>query len=386
MDLAPAPRLPLSSLIRRDPAGGVLALLRGQRAVTTYATRVAIRASCDLLGLRPGDGVLVPAYNCGSEIDPLLQAGLRLVPYAVGADTVVQADAIAARIGPGIKAVYLTHYFGVPQPQGAAIRALCDRHGLALMEDCALSLLSPTGRLGDVAFHCFYKFFPVDAGGALVVNRADLAPPVMDRPAPLRPAVKLLGQALLAGLLGAGGITALKGLRRALRRGKGVKRDAEPAPLGPPDMPGDYYFDPGLIGRRMSWLAKRPLGGMSPAAAIAARRRNYQTYQRLLAGVPAATPLLAELPEAVCPLNFPVLVRDRDRLARELGALGIAVAPWWAGYHRGLDLADFPEARQLKDHVLALPLHQGLNEVQIAAVVQALAARVQPLGRFQAPE
>lgn len=378
--LAPAARLPLSSLIWRDREGGALALLKGQRAALTYATRVAIRAGCDLLGLRPGDEVLVPAYNCGSEVDALLAAGLKLVLYPVGQDAVVRAEAVAAAVTPGARAVYLTHYFGLPQPEGAAIRALCDRLGLALMEDCALSLLSGTGRLGDVAFHCFYKVFPVDAGGALVVNRPDLPLPVMDRSPPWKPAVKLLGQAVVAGILGRRGIAALKALRR------GRERSAQ-APDGMlPDMPGDYYFDARLTGARMSWLAKRPLGGMSVAEAIAARRRNSETYQNLLAGLPGVTPLIGSLAEEACPLNMPVLVQDRDRLARELAAMGIAVAPWWAGYHRGLDFAPFPEARHLKDHVLALPLHPGLTEGQIAAVVAALKARIQPLGRFQAPE
>ena len=381
--LAPAPRLPLRSLVRRDPVGGAWAALAGQRAVPTWATRVGIRAACDLLGLKPGDAVLVPAYNCGSEIDALLDARLALLPYAVGADLVVRAEVLEQAITPGVKAIYLTHYFGLPQPEGQAIRALCDRHGLALMEDCALSLLSQTGRLGDVAFHCFYKYFPVGSGGALVVNRADLPLPQIDRKPPARPALKLLGQALAFAVLGPSGIGALKSLRRRLRKpraGGGAERQDFP------DMPRDYYLDPGLKGARMSWLVARALGGMSLVQAIAARQANFRTYQRLLAGVPGARPLIAELPEGACPLNMPVLVADRDRLARELGELGIAVAPWWAGYHRALDFTPFAEARHLKDNVLALPLHQGLTEAQIAAVVAALKERLQALGRFQAPE
>jgi len=371
-DLAPAPRLRLADLLRPDADGGALALLTGQRAVTTYAARVAIRAGCDLLGLRPGDEVLVPAYNCGSEVDALLDAGLLVVMYPVGQDAVVRAQAVEAAVTPATRAVYLTHYFGLPQPEGDAIRALCDRLGLALMEDCALSLLSGTGRLGDVAFHCFYKVFPVNAGGALVVNRADLALPVMDRRPPALPALKFLGRALIAGILGARGIGALKAARRWLRRGR-----AGPAmtPDGAPqDMPGDYYFDRRLARTRMSWLAHRPLGGVNVARAVAARRRNFEVYQRLLAGNPEAAPLIAALPAGACPLNMPILVQERDRLARELAALGVAVVPWWAGYHRKLDYAPFAEARHLKDHVLALPLHQDLSVRQIEDVVAALKA------------
>jgi perosamine synthetase len=381
--IAPAPRLPLLSLLRRDPAGGVTALLARQRAVMTHATRVAIRAGCDLLGLVPGDEVLVPAYHCGSEVDPLLEAGLTLRLYPVAADTAVSPEEIAARIGPRTRAIYLIHYFGFPQPQGPAIRALCDALGLVLMEDCALSLLSQgpaqSGRLGDVAFHCFSKFFPVEAGGALVVNRPDLSLPGMDRAAPLRPALRLLARAVLAAALGRRGIAGLKALR-----GGGMGAPGADALL--PDMPQDYYFDPDLSGRRLSPLVGRALAGMSVAQAVMARRRNFALYLRLLRDLPGVTPLFTTLPEGVCPLNFPVLVAGRDRLALQMAQAGIAVVPWWAGYHRALNFAEFAPARRLKDGVLALPLHQGLSEAQASTVAQSLAALRQAEGRFQAPE
>ena len=55
----PADRLPIASLIARDPSGGILARLAGRRVAYAFSTRVAIRAACDALGLKPGDEVLV---------------------------------------------------------------------------------------------------------------------------------------------------------------------------------------------------------------------------------------------------------------------------------------------------------------------------------------
>lgn len=385
----PAERLSVAQLLRPDSRGGALALLAGRRSALTFSTRVAIRAACDALGLKPGDEVLVPAYNCGSEVDPLLHAGLKPIMYPVGSDTVVDPDLIAPLITPRIKALYLTHYFGFPQPRTADLRALCDRHGLALMEDCALDLLSrgpaEVGRLGDVAFFCFYKYFPVNAGGALVANRADLPLPVFAKAPPLRPAVKLLVQAAAASLLGDRGIAALKALRR--------KRPAPPRdPAILPDMPGDYYFDPALIGTRISVLAARPLAGVDVEAAIALRRRNYRAYLDLLTGLEGVRPLFPDLPEGVCPLNMPVLIRNRDQITAELLQAGIAVAPWWGGYHKALDFKPFAEARYLKDHVLALPLYPGLEPQHLQDIVALLAERLaalepdQGFARFQAPE
>ncbi len=193
-----APTLEIGLFPKTHPSGGALALFAGRRATFTFSTRVAIRRACDLLGLVPGDEVLAPGYNCGSELDPLRHVGLVIRLYPVDLSTQIDPDAVESRIGPRTRAIYVTHYFGFLQPHLPALRALCDRHGLYLIEDCALSLLSGSqpadGRAGDVAVFCFYKFFPVIGGGALVVNR-DLP----GNPSPLRPApAKQIGNRLLA--------------------------------------------------------------------------------------------------------------------------------------------------------------------------------------------
>jgi len=49
-----------------------------------------------------------------------------------------------------------------------------------------------------------------------------------------------------------------------------------------------------------------------------------------------------------------------------LRRLSIPAIAWWAGYHRSfMNLIEFPEAARLKDHLLALPIHQDLNGAQI---------------------
>ncbi|NJM81621.1 MAG: DegT/DnrJ/EryC1/StrS aminotransferase family protein [Tabrizicola sp.] len=131
-----------ASLVKRDPSGGVAALFKGRRASHWFSTRVAIRRGCDVLGLKPGDEVLVPAYNCGSETDPLRHAGLTVSLYPVNRQTGVDPDEVARRITPRTRAIYLIHYFGFLHPATADIRRICDTHGLHMIEDCALSLLS----------------------------------------------------------------------------------------------------------------------------------------------------------------------------------------------------------------------------------------------------
>lgn len=372
----------LWSLLSRDPGGGLTPLFDGRRVRYSFNTRTALREACDILGLQPGDRVLAPAYNCGSELDPLLAAGLDIGFYRVDRQTRPDLDDMARRITPGTKAIYLTHYFGMLQPDTAAIRALCDEHGLLLIEDCALSLLSGVhpaeGFAGDVSVFCFYKLFPVLAGGAIVLNSDHLEfPHPFDQPPP----ASLLRKPLLRmGLEAVSGARNLKRLALWRRRGR-----AAPVPSagtgGHSDMPPGYYFDPALCRSRISGFTRRALSSFNPMRTRARRRENFTTYQEILSDIVGVTPLYPTLPETACPLSYPVLVDDRDALAARLSARAIAATPWWSGYHRKLTWDGFDDAQFLKDHVLSLPCGQHLDRRHIALIVSELTAALARAGR-----
>lgn len=368
------------SLFRRDPEGGAMRLFAGRRAFWSFNTRVAIRAGCDILGLRPGDEILAPAYNCGSEVDPLIDAGLTVRLYPVGEDLRADPERIAPLITEATRALYVTHYFGLLQPDMAALRKLCDKRGLRMIEDCALSLLSGArpaeGRTGDVSVFCFHKFMPALEGGALVLNADDLeAEEPFPNPPPRRTVLRKSLRALLAGALGPARF------QSAMRRVRGAPAEVAPsgavgaAPSGADgldDIPGHYYFNPSLRGARMSRVTERALRGFSAAKAISARRENWRRYRTLLDDVPGIRLLTPELAPETCPLNMPVIVAERDRVARALQARGIAATPWWAGFNRNLDWSGQAEAMALKNSVLGLPLHPPLRRAHLRHIVSAL--------------
>ena len=374
------PAMALGLMLRRNSAGGVLPLFAGRRVGYSFNTRVAIRKACDLLGLTPGDEVLAPAYNCGSELDPLRHAGLhvRLYPVTEGAE--VEPEQVARLIGPRTRALYLTHYFGFLQPATAALRALCDDRGLRLIEDCALSLLSGATpsecRTGDVSVFCFYKFFPVLAGGALVVNDPRIEQDVVF--AGTAPAKMIAKRLVRAGLGSALGPWAAARLMQRLK-GQGSLQRALPVPGTCPDMPSHYYFDPALQEARITSFTARALSGFDVAAAIAARRANYARLLYALADIPGLVPLYPALVPGSVPLSMPVRVRGATRnwLVAALQAEGITATPWWSGYNRHLDFSDSPEAdlsaaRGLKDTVLSLPSHQYLGPAEIDHIAARL--------------
>src|SRR4030042_2857290 len=139
-----------------------------------YRGRTGIRHACELIGLCQGSEVLAPAYNCGSEIDALLNSGTSVVLYRVDRSCKIDMNDLLNRITWKTKAIYITHYFGFPQ-EVDKIKQICNANGLYMIEDCALSLFSSDGArklgtIGDVGIFSFPKTLPVPDGGALVVN------------------------------------------------------------------------------------------------------------------------------------------------------------------------------------------------------------------------
>jgi hypothetical protein len=105
-----------------------------------YFARNAVWNAVKMLGLE-GSEVLVPSYHHGVEIEALVYAGATPVFYRVGSDWEVDLADVAERIGPDTRALYLIHYAGFPGPV-REMKSLAEKHGLVLIEDCALSLLS----------------------------------------------------------------------------------------------------------------------------------------------------------------------------------------------------------------------------------------------------
>ena len=177
------------------PGGTAAFPFDGRARVRRYRfARAAVTRGLRALGIGPGDDVLVPAFHHGVEVEAVRATGARPLPYPIGADLCLRVSEVERRVTETTRAVYATHYFGFPQP-AAALRALCDRRGLVLLEDCALALGSedggrPLGTLGDLAVFCLYKTLPVPDGGLLVVRDGRPAPPdlgLLARARSLRP-------------------------------------------------------------------------------------------------------------------------------------------------------------------------------------------------------
>jgi hypothetical protein len=271
----------------------------------THQARQAVFLACQAWGIGIGDEVLFPAYNCGTELDPILRTGATVVPYRVDANARIDQDDIRRRSTSRTRLLYVTHYFGWPQPL-TELATWTRAAGIHLLEDCALSLFSGAcGSFGDAAVYSMPKSLPVPDGGALLMRgeRVRLARPD-ERPRKRRIARQMLSLVKTHMLQLAG----TRGNHASPRR---RRHDGMAIRARRPDMPTSYYFDANTASWQISRITERLAIGADVDMVIKKRRQNFSALQESVAPAVIAKMLAANLPDTVCPLAFPLLVHDR---------------------------------------------------------------------------
>lgn len=146
-------------------------------ATTVCNGTVAIHLALEALGLGGGDEVIVPTFTYIASVNTILQTGATPV-FVDSLATTWQVDPedVERKITPRTKAVMVVHLYGQPCDMDA-IMALCAKHNLLLIEDCAESFGSfykgrHTGTFGDIATFSFFGNKTITTGeGGMVVAR-----------------------------------------------------------------------------------------------------------------------------------------------------------------------------------------------------------------------
>jgi perosamine synthetase len=329
------------------------------------------------LRLQPGETVLAPDYYSGNEIAAIGAAGASVVHYPIRRNLEPDMEALA-RIARQIvpRVIYVIHYLGWPQPM-AEIEALCRETGSILVEDCALSLLSRhdgrwLGTFGDYSIFCLYKTLPVPNGGLLIRNNQSL--PELDGLTLERcPALAAAGRSVEL---------AFETLRsRANRTGKAlfaikqtIGRTLRAARVRHVPV-GDIGWNIANVNIAMSGVSDRVMRSLDYERIIETRRSNFLLMRQRLGG--RVRMLREDLKEGVCPLFFPILVKDKHAAAQALRQRDIGAVEFWNDRQDNPCIG--PDARYLRSHVLELPIHQGVTPAQVEYTAdQVLRLQLEP--------
>lgn len=312
-------------------------------AVAVASGTDAIKLGLAALGVGRGDEVLVPAYAFTAAASAPTQLGARVVFADVDPHTGTLTPAeLESHLTPATKAAVIVHQ-SARLADMPALRAVADRHSIALLEDAAVSFGAraagrAAGLWGDTGAISFFPFKPLGGfgeGGMIVT--ADSA--VATRCRMLRNH-------------GQDGVTRF---RHHLIGFNSRMDEVQALYLGK------------RLGEVEALLRRR--------AALAARYT-----ERLAALAPQVSPPPSPGPEAVH-YTYVVETEDRDALEVWLAREGIEtdvplrrVLPLQPAYaEHGHRPRDFPNAERLCDRTLALPFYPEMPDAHVDLVAAAMA-------------
>ncbi|OVE82405.1 hypothetical protein BVY04_00975 [bacterium M21] len=321
-----------------------------------------MRVGLDCLNLERGKHVLMPASMCPAVLEPVVNYGLKISLYGLNRQLHWDIDDIDEKVTPATAAIYVIHYFGVARDL-TALRSLCDDKGIALIEDCALCGFDPKsslGKVGDISIFSLWKFYPISDGAILRCNNEKISEKISEQYYPRPDYLETLKRStkILCNSMGMQGILPMESIKRS--------RGNDQCPFDEPEamVPGDAY--PVF---RISSHAMKVFEQMDHQGIAQKRRDNFEKLVEFSLVSEISTLYQELLPESV-PYCIPVIADDPIRLQFQLREQGIQTEipvnrPFRDQPYLLPTADDFPDIHYLSSHVLALPMHQDIEEKQL---------------------
>ena len=317
----------------------------GAHCLSVSSGMAALHLAYWQLGIGPGDEVLVPAQTHVATVHAVEYVGA--TPVFVDCDRTsgnIDVALLEPLVTPRTRAIGVVHFNGIPCDMDAVMK-VADRHGLKVVEDCALAVGAHyrgrhAGLIGDAAIFSFYpvKHITTGDGGMFATRHPDLAAKV------------------------------------AKARAFGVDRS-----FAERSVPGLYDVPTLGINYRMSdinaSIGRKQIGKLPEI--LARRQRNFAALKGCLAGLPGVTvidsPSVDQQQSWYC---LSAVVEDadlarRNELVRRLNARGVGTSVYYPQpvprltYYRnkyGHDMARYPNATRISDQSIALPVGPHLQE------------------------
>jgi len=344
-----------SGRLSLGPAGPLFEERLSQAVGAPHAAAVssgtaALHLCMVLAGVGPGDEVITSPYSFVASANCAIYEGATPVFADIDPDTLnLDPGAVAAAITPRTKALVAVDIFGYPCELDE-LRAICDRHGIVLVEDSCEALGArykgrPLGSHGHLATWAFYPNKQITTGEGGAVTTASAAE-----------------HELIVSLRNQGRLETSSWLQHG-RLGFNYRLDDVSAALG--------------------------IGQLERLDAILQARRDAAArYTDLLAGLDLETPLADDADHErswfVYVVKLPRGI-DRNAVMARLGAEGIGTAPYLPSIHLqsymreryGFAEGLCPVSEDASARTMAIPFHARLSREDAERVVEALRAALE---------
>jgi aminotransferase len=306
--------------------------------------------SMNLLGIEPGDEIILPTISFVGAANAVAGSGARPVFCDVDTETLnITAELIEQKITPKTKAVALLHYGGVPCPMDEIVGLLRPK-GIALIEDNACSVASrykgkACGTSGDIGVWSFdaMKILVTGDGGMIYCKDPEMA--------------QRSEKELYLGLLNGSGYSS---------HGQTTWWEFEISCYGRRAIMNDVASAIGL-----EQLKKLP-------NFVSRRKEVHEFYNRGLSDVDwlKIPPQIPSYSESSYYFYWIQMRPDiRDRLAKHLRDNGIYTTfryypLHWVKYYQAC--TSLPNAEKAAQTTLCIPIHQSLSESDLHKVVSSI--------------
>jgi dTDP-4-amino-4,6-dideoxygalactose transaminase len=336
-------------------------------AVATTSCTTALHLAVAVLGLKPGDEVLVPAFTWVSTANVVEYMGATPRFCDVDLRTFnVDPARFEEEVGPNTVGMIPVHLFGLCAEMDA-VNAIARKHGLWVIEDAACAFGAwqddhHAGTLSDIGAFSFHprKSITTGEGGMLTTDvdeRAELARTLREHGGDRSDLARheTTHSFLLAGFDHLGYNYRMTDLQGALGcaqmdRADGLLEDRR-------RLAGRY--DEALVG--VDWLTTPTV----PEGNV----HGYQSYVCLY----GAEPSMASLEELNAARNDLMLRLERRGIATRQGTHAPVATRYYSRKY-GLREEEFPAAVLAERLSLALPLYPGMSDAEQDLVVEELLA------------
>jgi dTDP-4-amino-4,6-dideoxygalactose transaminase len=153
-----------------------------KHAIAVNSCTAGLHLSCVVLGISPGDEVILPAMTFCATVNAVIHAGGTPVPVDVDPDTFnMRPSDVEKAITPRTRAIMPVHFAGRTCDMDG-LMALARRRGLKVIEDCAHAVETEyrgrkVGTFGDCGVLSFYstKNVVTGEGGMILTNDDEIS-------------------------------------------------------------------------------------------------------------------------------------------------------------------------------------------------------------------
>ena len=359
--------------------------LKRKYAIFLPSARFGLYHTLKALGLKKGDGVIVPAWTHYSVPSMIVAAGMRPLFADIEAGSFnMSHTTIPKKYLNEAKAVIITHLYGFPA-KAKEIKQLADQHGLVTIEDCAQSLGAKIdGKLTGTFGHASYfslsitKNLTTLKGGMVCTDDDGLAKHLKDcrlkelaKTEPLKKVLKtcnlahsLLNPVFFTGMVYPGLLVStamgIDPIHEKFREKMTIENPGDKTPFPHPVQ--------ALLGQRQLDVLKNHNEARHTNGKFLIKRLK----GKIKAGLPVLDPKNYEIF-----MSLVISVNDPWKVKKALLKRGIDSSPGYLCDCASMDIfkdyeVNCPNAREMAKKQLHIPVYPGLTEKQLEKISGSL--------------